>query len=155
MELRSIKENYLINIKSLREIDDDEDLIEISTTGDFKKVGDKCYIIYKEYDSTEPRKYRMCVVKIEAPNRVEMIKNESIKTKIILEKDKRHYCPYNVENEALMVSVYTKCINFDFNEKCGKLTLEYAIDINSISLGTKKVVINFIKIDNKEKLCTI
>ena len=84
MELRSIKENYLINIKSLREIDDDEDLIEISTTGDFKKVGDKCYIIYKEYDSTEPRKYRMCVVKIEAPNRVEMIKNESIKTKIIL-----------------------------------------------------------------------
>lgn len=151
--LKNIKENYLINIKSLREIDDEEDLIEISTTGDFKKVGDKFYIIYKEYDSTEPRKYRMCVVKIDVPNKVEMIKNESIKTKIILEKDKRHYCPYNVGNEALMVSVYTKCIDFD--EKCGKLTLEYTIDINSISLGTNKITINFRKIDNKEKLCTI
>lgn len=143
----------MIDIKSIRSIDQDEDLIELNTTGTFAKVEDKYYITYKEYDSNNPQIYKMCIIKIDTKSKVELIKNGIAQTKLILEKDERHYCPYHTEHGTFVVGIYTECIEFSFDEDCGELFLKYSIDINSISAGTNEVFVKFRKINNKEKLC--
>ena len=138
----------MIDIKSIRNIDQEEDLIELNTTGTFAKVEGKYYITYKEYDSNNPRIYKMCIVKIDAKGKVELIKNGVVQTKLILEKDERHYCPYNTEHGTFIVGIYTECVEFSYSENCGELLLKYSIDINSVSAGTNEVSVKFRKIDN-------
>lgn len=137
----------MINIKSIRCVDDDEDVIEVNTVGTFAKVEDKYYITYKEYDNINPKIYKMCIIKIDSEGKVELIKNGVQQSKLILKKNERHYCPYNTEHGTLMMGIYTQCVKFNFDDYSGKLILRYTIDINSISAGTNEVLVSFKKTD--------
>lgn len=118
--------------------------------GDFEKTEDGYRITYKEYDNENPEIYTSCVVKIGTDNTVSLIKRGSVQTELILEKDKRHHTPYHTKYGMLMMGIYTKCVDFCYNEDSGKLILEYSIDINSVPSGTNRVVLDFRRIRNEE-----
>ncbi len=143
-----IKEDYLVEVQSIRKMDDNEDKITLQTTGGFTYVNDKYYITYKEYDNNDPEKYKLCIVKME-PDFVTIIKNDTYQTKLILEKGKRHYCPYYTEFGMLMTGIFTHDINYNFTKSQGEVNFKYQLDINSMFAGSNDVTIKLKKMKNK------
>ncbi len=110
----------------------------------------KKYITYKEYDNEIPEKYKLCTLKIENDNCITLIKNyEDQTTKLILEKGKRHYCPYYTEFGMLTVGIFTNEIDFRSEEPDGELYLKYSMDINSSFVGINEVKVKFRKKENE------
>ena len=79
------KNNYLISVTGIQDIDGERDKIEMQTVGSYK-IGNsgKTYIGYKEYDERNVCSNNL--VKIEGDNLVTIIRDGGKQTRLILEK---------------------------------------------------------------------
>ena len=114
-----IKEDYIVEILSVRSLDGEKENINIKTAGDISRVGDKIYITYKEYSDDNPEIFRTCIVKIEEKsNTVTLIKNGARgQTKLIWQKGQRHYCPYYIEYGMINVGIFTNDVKCELDEE--------------------------------------
>ena len=141
-----IKEDYLIDITSTYKVEDNKETLNIKTTGTFKEKENKKYIIYKEYNDSNPNKFKTCILKIEDDNKkITLIKNSEIQTKLILEKGKRIYSPYPTEFGAIMMGIFTNFMEFNHSENEAYLNLKYSIDVNSEYVSTNNIKIRATK----------
>lgn len=115
------------------------------------QINDKKYIIYKEYSDVYPQKYTVNTLKLVGFNLASLIKNNSKQTRMIFEKNKRHYCPYYTEFGTLTFGVFTNNINFSGSDIGGKLFLSYTLDMNSALISENELQLSFKKINDKEK----
>ena len=89
-----MKEEFLINITGIQELDGQKDKIEMTTSGSYIMKKNHTYIGYKEYDEENPQISSSNIIKVEGDDKVTIIRNGGKQTRLILEKGKRHQCHY-------------------------------------------------------------
>lgn len=133
----------LITIIGHQKFDDDKDQVEMKTVGTVE-YDDANYIIrYNEEleNSTAPLRAKLNIAKDES--KVEMIKSGAYSSCLIIEKSKRHLCNYGTEYGDMLMGIFGREVENDFNENEGTFKFSYDIDINGAISSQNDVIIKF------------
>ena len=126
-----MQENYLISIVGTQEIDGETDRIELTTVGTYVHKGSSRYIVYHEFNEDFPSENVTSILKVEDEKRVTLIRSGGQRSRLVLEKGKRHLCHYDTGLGSLMVGVFAQSIRSDLTDAGGTLDVSYSLDINS------------------------
>ena len=126
-----MQENYLVSIVGTQEIDGEKDQIELTTVGTYVRKGNSRYIVYHEFNQDLPAGKVTSVLKVEDDKRVTLIRSGGQRSRLVLEKGKRHLCHYDTGFGSLMVGVFAQSIHSDLTDSGGTLDVSYSLDINS------------------------
>lgn len=133
----------LITIIGHQKFDDDKDQVEMKTVGTFEHDDDNYIIRYNEEleNSTAPLRAKLNIAKDES--KVEMIKSGAYSSCLIIEKSKRHMCNYGTEYGDMLMGIFGREIETEFNETEGTFKFSYDIDINGAISSQNDVIIKF------------
>lgn len=133
----------LITIIGHQKFDDDKDQVEMKTVGTFEHDDDNYIIRYNEEleNSTAPLRAKLNIAKDES--KVEMIKSGAYSSCLIIEKSKRHLCNYGTEYGDMLMGIFGREIETEFNETEGTFKFSYDIDINGAISSQNDVIIKF------------
>ena len=133
----------LITIIGHQKFDDDKDQVEMKTVGTFEHDDDNYIIRYNEEleNSTAPLRAKLNIAKNES--KVEMIKSGAYSSCLIIEKSKRHLCNYGTEYGDMLMGIFGREIETEFNETEGTFKFSYDIDINGAISSQNDVIIKF------------
>ncbi len=102
--------------------------------GDFGELRTKCQVssqgeavLIRYNESVENINDCETCLKVES-NRVTMMRAGRYRTTMIFEKEKRHTACYETPFGEVMIGVYTKVLNLDFNKSGGAIVIGYTID---------------------------
>jgi len=141
-------DDYIISITGSQIDGNDEQEISMTTTGSYYKDNDNYYISYLETDDLGIPN-TTTTLEID-PSQVNIIREGGIKSKMILQKGRRHLCAYETGMGHLMVGICAESISADLTETGGQLYFSYAMDINSELAGTNRIHISI-----KENKCNV
>ena len=133
----------LITIIGHQKFDDDKDQVEMKTVGTFEHDDDNYIIRYNEEleNSTAPLRAKLNIAKDES--KVEMIKSGAYSSCLIIEKSKRHLCNYGTEYGDMLMGIFGREIETEFNQTEGTFKFSYDIDINGAISSQNDVIIKF------------
>ena len=133
----------LITIIGHQKFDDDKDQVEMKTVGTVEYDDDNYIIRYNEEleNSTAPLRAKLNIAKDES--KVEMIKSGAYSSCLIIEKSKRHLCNYGTEYGDMLMEIFGREVENDFNENEGTFKFSYDIDINGAISSQNDVIIKF------------
>ena len=133
----------LITIIGHQKFDDDKDQVEMKTVGTVEYDDDNYIIRYNEEleNSTAPLRAKLNIAKDES--KVEMIKSGAYSSCLIIEKSKRHLCNYGTEYGDMLMGIFGREVEIDFNENEGTFKFSYDIDINGAISSQNDVIIKF------------
>ena len=133
----------LITIIGHQKFDDDKDQVKMKTVGTFEHDEDNYIIRYNEEleNSTAPLRAKLNIAKDES--KVEMIKSGAYSSCLIIEKSKRHLCNYGTEYGDMLMGIFGREIETEFNETEGTFKFSYDIDINGAISSQNDVIIKF------------
>lgn len=141
-----MKEDYLIKVIGIQEIDGESDKVEIITTGTLMYRDGKFLIKYTERDNDDPRIAIDNSVLVNGNSQVTVIRNFGGESRLILEKGRRHQCIYTTVAGDLSVGVYTDFIKNSLTpEVGGKLSLKYSLDFNAGLVSNNELHITITK----------
>ncbi len=139
-----MQENYLISIIGRQKIDNETGEVEVTTLGTYVKKGDSRYIVYKEYDTedTENKKAaQTSVLKVDGDSKVTLMRGGAGSTRLILERGKRHLCPYDTGYGCMMIGVFTSKVKSELDDLGGRLEVNYTLDINASLSSLNEILI--------------
>ena len=133
----------LITIIGHQKFDDDKEQVEMKTVGTFEHDDDNYIIRYNEEleNSTAPLRAKLNIAKDES--KVEMIKSGAYSSCLIIEKSKRHLCNYGTEYGDMLMGIFGREVETEFNETEGTFKFSYDIDINGAISSQNDVIIKF------------
>ena len=141
-----MKDNFLINITGIQEIDGEKDKVEIITSGTFLSRDGKFLIKYKEHDPDNPEICFDNTVLVSGSSSVTVIRNFQGESRLLLEKGRRHQCIYSTIAGDLSVGVYTDFISTELDPHTGgKLSLKYSLDFNAGLVSNNELHITITK----------
>lgn len=141
-----MKEDYLIKVTGIQEIDGESDTVEIITSGTLMYRDGRFLIKYTERDNDDPRIAIDNSVLVNGDTQVTVIRNIGAESRLILEKGRRHQCIYTTVAGDLSVGVYTEYIKNTLKEDFGgKLSLKYSLDFNAGLVSNNELHINISK----------
>jgi len=141
-----MKEDYLIKVTGIQEIDGESDTVEIITSGTLMYRDGRFLIKYTERDNDDPRIAIDNSVLVNGDTQVTVIRNIGAESRLILEKGRRHQCIYTTIAGDLSVGVYTEYIKNTLKENFGgKLSLKYSLDFNAGLVSNNELHINISK----------
>ncbi len=130
--------DILVSVEGIQFEIDEEEVIEVITSGNYYYKNGKHYILYEERD--EQQGVTKNRIKIE-PNRVEMKKNGAITTNMIFEEGKENITYYNTGFGTLLVQVKTSSIVFLEQEDFIFVKILYSMDVNYAHISNCRVEI--------------
>lgn len=130
--------DILVSVTGIQFEIDEEEVIEVITSGNYYCKNGKHYILYEEQD--EQQGVTKNRIKIE-PNRVEMKKNGAITTNMIFEEGKENITYYNTGFGTLLVQVKTSSITFLEQEDFIYVKILYSMDVNYAHVSDCRVEI--------------
>lgn len=133
--------DVLISIRGVQKVDQDEDVIEITTLGKYAQKNGASFIIYKESEATG-FDGMTTTLKVEGDQKVTMTRRGSHRSSLIIEKNARHLCHYSTDFGDLMVGVSANQINTSMGKNGGDLYFKYTLDINSSLASENEIYIN-------------
>lgn len=136
---------YRITIIGEQRVDGEDNKIEVLTEGKFLMKNDHFYIGYKEYDEDNPRRLVNNLIRIDE-NMVTISRKGAQRSRLLLERGRRHQCIYETVAGNLSIGVFTKTLNSTLNEKGGTLEVSYTLDFNADLVSENKF---FIKVEEK------
>lgn len=141
-----IKEDYFIELTSTQKYGKEKDTVNLQTMGNFVQMGDKKYIVYKEYIGKTQDNFVVNTLKIIGKNCAVLIKNNLKQTRMIFEKNRRHYCPYHTDLGTITFGVFTDLIDFKEKASGGSVHLRYSLDMNAALVSENELNIEFKKV---------
>ena len=136
-----MKKEVLISIKAVYENEDDRDVIELFTLGQYyKRDGNYC-ISYEESEATGFEGSRTTLM-VEREHRVTMQRKGAANSQLIVERGVRHQCHYDMGFGELMIGVLGNSIKSDLGEHGGSLAFKYSLDINMMLASENEMYIN-------------
>lgn len=124
--------NSVISIVNHQNVFSQNDKIEYIVAGKYIEKNGKYYIIYKEHKDGIFSSYGddVCCIKVESSNLVTITRQGLYKSKLILEREKRHCNQYRTQYGTINMGIYTYSIEHNLRETEGELYLKYFIDID-------------------------
>lgn len=114
-------------------LDQDPELIELTTEGTLERNGDGWIICYEESELTGLKGVTTTFRIL--PGKVSLIRTGALKSEMHFEVGQYHHSLYQMEFGALQITVYASQVDYELNEAGGVLDLVYAIDIENTSSG--------------------
>ena len=136
-----IKKDVLISIKGVYNSEEDRDVIELFTTGQyFKRKG--CY--YISYEETEATGFEgsTTTLKVEDEKMVTLERSGAVSSQLIVERGVRHQCHYDVGYGDLLVGVLGSQIKSSLTDAGGNLAIKYSLDFNTMYASENEMYIN-------------
>jgi len=135
-----MKKDVLINIKGIYANEDDRDVIEIFTTGQYYKKNGDYYISYDETEATGFEGSRT-TLKVER-EKVTLERKGAANSQLIVEQGVRHQCYYDMGFGDLMIGVSGNRIKSSLTDAGGNLEFKYSLDVNSMLASENEMYIN-------------
>lgn len=130
--------NFLITVKGVQYINDDEDIIELKTLGKFKFNNNKFYIKYSQTD--DDGSVTNTLIKV-GDNEVLLQRSGATESRMQIEVGKRNSCYYRSQGAGMILEVYGISIENALTLNGGSLSLEYSLSINSAPISQNKIEI--------------
>lgn len=122
--------NVLISIKTYQDLDGaPEEPIELQTPGRFGVINNKYYIVYDESDMTGFAD-TTTTIKVWEDN-VVVTRKGKFNMKICYENGRQNLCLYPTPYGEIAASIKTFDVIFDFDDRRGKLRVDYTIDADN------------------------
>ncbi|MBQ6387696.1 MAG: DUF1934 domain-containing protein [Ruminococcus sp.] len=121
---------YRITIIGEQTVDGENNKIEVLTEGKFMRKHDHFYIGYREYDEENPMKVYNNVIRVDE-DMVTISRTGPQRSRLLLQKGKRHQCIYETVAGTLTIGVFTKMLNSTLGERGGMLEVSYTLDFNA------------------------
>jgi len=136
-----MKKDVLISIKGVFNSDNDQDVVELLTTGQYYKRKGCYYISYEESQATG---FEGCTttLKVEQEKMVTLKRSGTANSQLIVEQGVRHQCHYDVGSGDLLVGVLGSRIKNSLTDNGGDLEFKYSLDINSMYASVNEMYIN-------------
>ncbi len=131
---------YRVTIIGEQRVDGENDKIEVITEGKYLRKKDHCFIGYKEYDPDNPHKVYNNVIRVDE-NMVTISRNGPQRSRLMLERDRRHQCIYETVAGSLSIGVFTKTLESNLGKKGGTLKVSYTLDFNSDLVSENKFTV--------------
>ena len=140
-----MKKDVTINIRGIYNFeDDDADVVELFTTGEFYRKNGSYYISYDESEVTGFSGTRT-TLKVEDQRCVTMSRKSKgagrDMTQLIVQNGVRHQCQYDIGFGDMMIGVSGRSISSTLNDRGGKLEFKYSLDINSLYASDNEMLI--------------
>lgn len=143
-----MEKNYIISIIGTQINGDKSEEVQLLVPCSYRKTKKSVHINYSEFDKNNNNFEVKSTVEINENNMVTLIRDGFQKSKLTLEKGKRHLCSYNTEYGTITLGTFAKKINYELNEDGGYIELLYSLDINTAFLSTNLVIIRIKKGEN-------
>ena len=131
----------LIKITGTQRFGDDSDKIEMTTVGSLEETESQYILKYSEEQEPplRPNNVRLSIGK--DGEKVEMLRSGGVGSLLIIERSKRNLCNYATEFGGLLMGIYGKNIEHDFDGKRGTFTFGYDIDVNGALTSENEVTV--------------
>lgn len=139
--------DFIISIRGIQKVDNDFDETKLILPCSLEQLDDLIIIKYSEFDENNKKLYDS-TLKIENDDLVTILKNGKVESKLILEKNKCHICPYYTNFGVINLKTFTKEIICDIEENKGRLKLKYDLYEGPNFLSENSV---FISLKRSEK----
>ena len=127
-----MKKDVLISIKGVSSVEnEDADVVEFFTTGEYYKEDGSYYISYQESEVTGFEGSRT-VLKVEDENMVTMERSGAAEAQLIIQRGVRHQCRYDAGYGEMTIGVSGGRIRSTLTETGGDLDFAYSLDINTM-----------------------
>lgn len=130
--------DVLVSVAGIQFEIDEEEVIEVITSGNYYFKNGKHYVLYEERD--EQQGLTKNRIKIE-PNRVEMKKTGAITTNMVFEDGKENITYYNTGFGTLLVQTKTNSIEVLERENFIYVKILYSMDVNYAHVSDCRVEI--------------
>lgn len=144
-----MKKDYIVSIIGTQINGEKAEEVQLLVPCYYHKTETTTYLNYSEFDKDNGDNEIKSTLKIDENNMVTLIRDGIQKSKLTLEKGKRHLCSYNTEFGNLTIGAFAKEINYDLNEDGGFIELLYSLDVNAEFLSTNLVLIRIKKGETK------
>ena len=145
--------NVLISIKGTQTVDDQQDVIELTTVGKMGEKNGHVFITYSEEQTGLPAV--ITTLKIIGEDSVTVQRSGGNNSRLMVEKGQRNLSHYETGYGALTIGVFGEKIINKINGNGGQLTLCYTIDANSSLLSRNQLEISIKETgDNDVKTCS-
>ena len=133
----------LIKVTGKQNYGNDDDKIELTTIGTLEETDNEYILSYNEElePNSAPIKTRLSVRKDE--KRVELLRSGGFGSLLIIERSRRNLCTYATEFGDLLMGIYGKNIENEIEEKKGKISFDYDVDINGALTSQNEVTVEF------------
>ena len=142
-----MKKDVLIKIRGVSNVDGEDSVIELFTSGSYYKRNGKYYISYKETSDDEPGEVTT-TIKVDNPLKVTMLR-DSGGTNLVMEKNKRHVCYYNTPMGEMFMGIFAAEVRSSLDERGGDIYMSYAIDFNAAAASQNELAVQVIERDKK------
>lgn len=136
-----MKKDVLISIKGVYQTGEDNDEIEIFTTGEYYRKNDSYYICYDESEATGFSGSRT-TLKVEQESKVTLERTGTASSQLIVEPGVRHQCNYDVGYGNMTIGVSGGHIKSSLTETGGNLVIKYSLDINTLLASENEMYVN-------------
>lgn len=124
-----MKQDVLITIKGTQQMDQENEVVELLTTGRFYRKNGSYYIIYDESEATGFQGART-TLKIEE-GCVTMMRSGNSHSQLIIERGVRHQCNYDTGYGNLTIGVSGEKVFSDLSDEGGEVEFRYSLDLNA------------------------
>lgn len=134
----------LIKVTGRQNYDSDgNDKIELTTIGTVEETDNEYILSYNEElePHSAPVKTRLSVRKDE--KRVELMRSGAYGSLLIIERSRRNLCTYATEFGDLLMGIYGKNIENEIEDKKGKISFDYDVDINGALTSRNEVTVEY------------
>ena len=130
-------EEVLVTIKGMQMMPEDQDEVEIVTSGKYLKKGNKHYITYEEVVEGMEGTIQNLIKMDE--NGMEVTKKGLTNVHMVFEKDKIHMTPYETPYGELLLGIYTKDLKVEESDDRINIRINYELDINGDKVADSEI----------------
>ena len=136
-----MKQDVMIQIKSIISADGEDEHIEVTTKGRRLKKGSITYLSYKETDQNG-FDGNSVLIKAEGDERVTISRLGSARSQLLVEAGKRHLCSYSTPFGTQTLGITCSGIKAAYSGgEIKSISLIYELDLNNILLSKNQLFI--------------
>ena len=126
-----MKDNAMISLKTLQNIEGDSEVneIELTTKGKFAEKNGKFYIIYQESELTGFED-TTTTIKV-SEDTVSMTRSGKYNSKMVFRRGEKCLCSYATPYGVIPVGVNPILLESKMNEQGGNVNIEYILDVDN------------------------
>lgn len=118
----------IIKIVGTQTVDDEKDVIELTTSGTLERQDNGWKLCYHETEATG-MEGTTTTLDIEQ-GKLNLMRSGTHPSMLVLEKNKRHHCNYRTPYGNIDLGTYTSELEYDLNDNGGQLTFSYTLGFN-------------------------
>ena len=125
--------NVIISIKGNRALDNDQEVIELVTNGEYSYSAGETVLSYMESELTgmEGTKTTFHI----RPDLVTLTREGVVNSQMVFQEGRKHFFCYHTPYGSATMGVDTRHIRQGLHENGGSMELCYAIDVDHVSMG--------------------